>query len=181
MKNVQWTVKKITILALSALALIMCIIYSGSMYEEVNADEIVVIQHPVSGKLDVITSAGTYPQYFGTATHYKKRKTIWFSAAKTEGDTTDRSIKIRFNDGGHAQVNVSASIELPLAEESIRQIHTKWGSQESIERDLVTTVLQKSVYMTGTLMSSKESSAEKRNDLIYYVEDQASKGVYKTI
>jgi len=29
-------------------------------------------------------------------------------------------------------------------------------------------------------MTSKESYAEKRNDLIYYIEDQASRGVYKT-
>jgi regulator of protease activity HflC (stomatin/prohibitin superfamily) len=34
--------------------------------------------------------------------------------------------------------------------------------------------------MTGPLMTSKESYAEKRNDLIFYIEDQASRGVYKT-
>ena len=180
-KNIQWTVRKVTIIALSIVALIVCIKYSGDMYEEVNADEIVVIQHPISGKLDVYTSAGTYFQYLGKPTHYKKRKTVFFSSRKTEGDTTDTSIKVRFNDGGHAQINISASIGLPLDEESVIKFHTQWGSQESIERDLVSTVLQKSVYMTGTLMSSKESSAEKRNDLIFYVDDQSTNGVYKTI
>ena len=34
--------------------------------------------------------------------------------------------------------------------------------------------------MTGPLMSSKESSAEKRNDLLAYIEDQAIGGVFKT-
>jgi regulator of protease activity HflC (stomatin/prohibitin superfamily) len=34
--------------------------------------------------------------------------------------------------------------------------------------------------MTGPLLSSKESSAEKRNYLLSYVEDQAAEGVYKT-
>ena len=34
--------------------------------------------------------------------------------------------------------------------------------------------------MTGPLMSSKQSSAEKRNDLLSFIEDQAKVGVYKT-
>ena len=34
--------------------------------------------------------------------------------------------------------------------------------------------------MTGPLMSSKESSAEKRNDLLSYIEDQSINGVYRT-
>ncbi|MEK7130485.1 MAG: hypothetical protein AAB793_02415 [Patescibacteria group bacterium] len=35
--------------------------------------------------------------------------------------------------------------------------------------------------MTGPLMSSKESYAEKRNDLIRLVEDQVAHGVYRTV
>ena len=35
--------------------------------------------------------------------------------------------------------------------------------------------------MTGPLMSSKESSAEKRNDLLSFIEDQSINGVYRTI
>src|SRR5258706_5734581 len=34
--------------------------------------------------------------------------------------------------------------------------------------------------MTGPLMSSKESSAEKRNDLLSFIEDQSINGVYRT-
>lgn len=34
--------------------------------------------------------------------------------------------------------------------------------------------------MTGPLMSSKESYAEKRTNLIRFIEDQISNGVYKT-
>lgn len=176
----KWTIKKITILALSFVALIMCISYSGKMYEEVDAGEIVVIQHPLSGELEVITTPGTYSQHLGTATHYKKRDNIWFSKRNDQGDTTDASIKIRFNDGGHAQISGSISMELPLDKESVINFHTKYGSQEAIEHDLVATVIQKAVYMTGPLMSSKESYAEKRTDLINYIEDQATNGVYKT-
>jgi len=176
----NFSIKKITLLALSAIVLIIMISYSGKMFEEVQAGEIVVIQHPISGELDVITTPGTYCQYLGTATHYKRRSQIWFSKEISQGDTADQSIKIRFNDGGHAYISGSVSMELPLDTKSIIALHNNFGSQEAIEHDLVTTVIQKAVYMSGPLMSSKESYAEKRNDLIAYIEDQASNGVYKT-
>ena len=97
-----------------------------------------------------------------------------------QGSEVDQSIKIRFNDGGHAMISGSVSMELPLDTKSIIALHTSFGSQEAIEHELVTTVIQKAVFMSGPLMSSKESYAEKRNELINYIEDQASHGVYKT-
>jgi len=177
----NFSIKKITFITLSILTLIVCISYSGKMFEEVDAGEIVVIQHPLSGELDVYTTAGTYSQYLGKATHYKRRSQIWFSKIITNADTTDQSIKIRFNDGGHANIAGSVSMELPLDVKSIIALHTNFGSQEAIEHDLVTTIIQKAVFMSGPLMSSKESYAEKRNALISYIEDQSSNGVYKTI
>ena len=171
--------KKITLIALSVITLIMLISYSGKMFEEVEAGEICVIQHPLSGELDVITTPGTYSQYLGKATHYKRRTQIWFSKADNN-NSLDQSIKIRFNDGGNGNISGSVSMELPLDVKAIIALHTSFGSQEAIEHDLVTTVIQKAVYMSGPLMSSKESYAEKRNELINYIEDQASNGVYKT-
>ncbi|MEO1449195.1 MAG: SPFH domain-containing protein, partial [Bacteroidota bacterium] len=69
---------------------------------------------------------------------------------------------------------------LPLSENEMREIHTKYGSQRAVDQELVRTVIEKAVYMTGPLMSSKESSSEKRNDLLSYIEDQAKSGVYRT-
>lgn len=176
----EWSVKKIMWIALSVVALVLIISYSGRMAEEVGSGEIVVIQHPFSGELDVYTTPGTYSQYGGHATHYKRRSNIWFSKNSNQGEVVDQSIKIRFNDGGHATISGSVSMQLPLDKASIIAFHTNFGSQEAIEHDLVTTVIQKAIYMTGPLMSSKESYAEKRNDLISYIDDQASNGVYKT-
>lgn len=177
----ELSLKKITLIALSVIALIVFISYSGKMFEEVEAGEIVVIQHPLSGELDIITTPGTYSQYLGKATHYKRRTQIWFSKQSNQDAEVDESIKVRFNDGGHAQISGSASMELPLDPKAIKVLHSNFGSQEAIEDELVKTVLQKAVFMSGPLMSSKESYAEKRNELINYIEDQASHGVYKTI
>ena len=176
----EFGIKKIVMMVVGVILLIVSITFAGRMYEEVGAGEIVIIQDPVDGQLHVYNQPGLYWQQFGTATHYKKSTQFWFSKAKDQGDPADKSIKVRFNDGGHAQISGSVRVDLPIDEKSMVSLHTKYGSQEAIETQLIRTVIEKAVYMTGPIMSSKESYAEKRNDLISYIDDQASNGVYKT-
>ncbi len=141
---------------------------SKSLFQNVNADEIVVIQSPVSGELVWHTTPGIKWQGFGRVTIYKKR------------DMYDFANKIRFNDGAHAEMHGSIQYELPVDAEHLNSIHARFGTQDAVQRQLVQTVVDKSIYMTGPLMSSKESYAEKRNSLIWFVEDQVSNGVYRT-
>jgi len=140
----------------------------GNLAENVDADEIVVIQSPVSGELTWYKTPGMKWQGFGKVTRYRKRSIYEFVS------------QIRFNDGAHATMKGSIQYELPLTDKNLADIHTKFGSQEAVQKQLVQTVVDKSIYMSGPLMSSKESYAEKRNALINYVEDQVARGVYKT-
>lgn len=179
MKTISF--RKVVLLAFSAVLLIFCISMAGRFGEDVDAGEIVVIQDPIDGELHIYTEPGWVNQNFGTATHYKKSFQFWFSNKKAGDDTKDESVKIRFNDGGHATISGSCRVNLPTDEKSFRKLHTEFRSQEAIEQALVKTTLEKSIYMTGPLMSSKESYAEKRNDLLSFIEDQAINGVYKTI
>jgi hypothetical protein len=50
----------------------------------------------------------------------------------------------------------------------------------AIDHELVRQVVNKSVFMSGPLMSSRESYAERRADLINYITDQIVYGVYRT-
>lgn len=153
----------------------------GQIMEDVDADELVVIQAPVTGTLDWYTTQGWKPQWFGKVTRYKKRSQYTF-------DTTDPNkpgkcsdgIEVRFNDGGHATMCGSIQYDMPVDEKNLTALHTKFGSQAAIQRQLIETIVGKSIYLSGPLMSSRESFAEKRNDLLFYVEDQVQNGVYKT-
>lgn len=153
----------------------------GQIMEDVDADELVVIQAPISGDLTWYTTQGWKPQWFGKVTRYKKRSQYTF-------DTTDPSkpgkcsdgIEVRFNDGGHATMCGSIQYDMPVDEKNLTALHTKFGSQAAIQRQLIETIVGKSIYLSGPLMSSRESFAEKRNDLLFYVEDQVQNGVYKT-
>jgi len=171
---------KIFTLVLIVVVAIVLISVSGNFVERVGADEIVVIQDPIDGELHVYTTPGLKYQNFGEATHYQKETQYWFSASDDQGDKIDQSIKIRFNDGGHAKISGSVRYKLPMDVPSMIKIHTLYGSQHAIDQQLVRTVIEKAVYMTGPLMSSKESYAERRNDLLSFIDDQAAFGVYKT-
>src|ERR1044071_1608577 len=158
---------------------IVALMGASNLVEHLDAKDVMVIQYP-SGTMRVCNQPGYYGQWFGTVTKYQKRSQFWFSNSKDQGEAKDQSIPIRFNDGGHAKISGSIAWEMPIADKDVIKVHTLYGSQQAIEQQLVRTVMEKSIYMTGPLMSSKESYAERRNDLISLIDDQIIHGIYKT-
>lgn len=159
---------------------LVTISFSGKIVENVDAEDIVVIQSPIEGRLDWYTQAGLYPQWFGKVTRYKKRSIYDFNIDVDETGKCANGIEVRFNDGGHGTMCGSVQYDMPLDTKNLTALHTSFGSQEVVQRQLVETITGKSVYLSGPLMSSRESYAEKRNDLIHAVEDQIQNGVYRT-
>ena len=145
------------------------LILGGQIVEDLDAQRVMCVQAPVSGKLTWHIVQGYKWQGFGTITKYPKRSIYKFE------------FPVRFNDGGHGTMHGSIQYEMPLDVENLTKLHVRFGSPDAIQKQLVETITNKAVYMTGPLMSSKESYAEKRNYLISYVEDQIVNGVYKTI
>src|SRR5688572_19503351 len=135
--NSQTMINKKYIYGAFGIAALLFFIYAaGSIFENVDAKEIVVIQAPFSGDLNPIIVAGTKWQGFGTVTRYKKSFQLWFTADKDKSDGTG-PIKVRFNDGGHGDISGSIRVDMPLDPESIIRLHTTYGSQEAIETQLI--------------------------------------------
>ncbi len=149
------------------LLVFLVVVLGGQIWESVDADQIMVIQSP-SGDLTWHTAPGIKWQGFGKVTKYQKMSDIEFKS------------RLMFNDNGTGYLIGRFQLELPLDTERLTALHTKYGSQEAIERSLVTPTIDKVIYMTGPLMSSKESSAERKTDLIRYITDQIEHGVYRT-
>jgi len=171
--------KRILFLIYGSVITLVLIICCFSMWENNSADTIMIIQYP-NGNLNICKDAGIKLQMFGKVTRWNKRSQFWFSKASDQGSKDDQSIKIRFNDGAHAQISGSFAYYLPLSDSLITQLYTTYGTQEAIELQLIRTIAEKAVYFAGPLMSSKESYSETRNDLIGYIDDQIIHGVYKT-
>lgn len=168
-----------------AIALIVFAILSTSLVEEIDAGEIVVIQAPVTGKLSVYTKAGYVWQGGGKATHYKRENQFYFLSTRDKikagiRDTTDNAVNAIWNDNGKSSISGSIRWTMPSDTESIIKLHSNFGTQDQIEQSLIRTNVVKSVFHTGPIMSSRESYAEKRGDLISLIQDQINYGVYRT-
>ena len=143
-----------------------------------DADKILVVQG-IGGGLTAYTDAGPKPQFFGKCTTYKKRDQFSFSSKKDQGSKKDESLPVQFNDGGTAHVSGVISWEMPMSQEKILKLHTLYGSQEAIDQQLIRPAIERSIYLTGPLMSSAEAYSARKPDLLRFFEDQARNGVYQ--
>ena len=171
---------KMIIVAVGVIGMIFLGFGATNIWENVPADQICIIQNVVDGKLNVYTEPGLKLQKFGAVTYYPKRFVLEFAATEHPNGNVTGTNKVRFNDGGEGYISGSINVDMPLDAPTLQQIHIKYGSYLALYNELVKPVFAKSVYMSGPLMSSKESYSERRNELIYYIEDQAINGVYKT-
>lgn len=167
-------------LGVVAFVLLFGVVSIGSLFEYLPANEIMVIQAPFSGHLSVYATPGVYWQGYGAVTHYSKREQFGFSVAVDQGQKHDESLVIRFNDGGHGKISGVISWEMPTGAESVIKLHTLFGSQHAVEQQLVRPAIERAVYLTGPMMSSTESYASRRSELLRYIEDQARDGIYQT-
>lgn len=171
---------RVAVLCIAALVVLVVLIASGKILESMDAGEVMVVQAPMSGELTWHTSPGIKWQGFGDITKYHKRGQFWFSAKPGEPEDESKGIKVRFNDSAHGTIFGSTAYELPLEPAKLAAMHSQYRSQESLEQQLIKPAIEKSIFLVGPLMSSKESVAERRNDLLYLIEDQIQNGVYRT-
>ncbi|MBI4280909.1 hypothetical protein HY628_01800 [Candidatus Uhrbacteria bacterium] len=165
---------------LGLVAVIFLVSLAGKVTETVGQDEVVIMQAPVTGTIHCWTDPGMKWQLWGELTRYRKSEQYWFSASKDQGTGADQSIKVRFNDNGHGNISGSLRFEMPLDCQKLKDIRQRFPSQQAVEQQLIRTIVERAVYMSGPLMSSKESAAERRSDLIQFIEDQVMNGVFRT-
>ena len=162
-----------------AFVLLFALFTGGSLVEFVDANEVVLIQS-LGGDMGWHTTPGPVWQGFGKVTKYGKRGTISFQPKEMSYSGNDERLPLVFNDGGKGVVKGSINYELPLNSKQLTELHQFYPDQASLEAGLIRPALNKSVYLTGTTMTSYESYKDKRSALIQYVEDQTQNGVYRT-
>lgn len=170
----------------AALVALLLVVVSFFCFENLDSSQLMVIQDPVDGDLHVHTQPGVKWQGFGKVTKYQRRSEIIFALPEVnqKGEIVsgeDTSKRIRFNDGGHASLSGALQWEMPLDDASITAIHRTFGNQTSVERSAVEKMLDLAIYLSGPLMSSTESSGERRSELTNFINDQSAGGPYKTV
>ena len=164
----------------AAIALVLGLFFMPKMFEILDAGEIMVIQYP-NGKLEAMTEPGFYNQWFGSITKYPRREQYSFNLSPQSNNAQiDHSLRISFNDGGSAMISGVVSWEMPKVPEMILRIHKEFHSTEGIDQQLVRPALENALFFSGPLMSSTESSAERRAELLQFINDQLQNGIYLT-
>lgn len=152
----------------------------GKIGEDVKNEEIVINQRAFSGRMEYWTEPGFKWQMFGRTTHYYKTQQYWFGGKDIEGEEHGKPIEVIFNDASVGYIYGSLRVQLPTDIEHLSKIQTAYTGMNRLMNDLVAQNVTKVIYASGPLMSAFESYAEKKNDLIAYITDQLTYGVYKT-
>ena len=170
---------KVTAIIFGVFALVfLCLI--GSFAEDVKNEQIVVNQFPVTGRMAYWTEPGLEWQWFGRTTKYYKTQQFWFGGKDVEGESHGTPIKVIFNDASVGYIYGSLRVILPTDVEHLKLIQTAYNGMDRLMNDLVAQNVVKVIYASGPLMSAFESYAEKKNDMVFYITDQLTNGVYKT-
>lgn len=155
---------------------------SRSLFETNDAGYYQIKQAALTGELSVINTTGTYAQMFATITTYQVSDMHYFTRAENEGDQVTESdpIKIRFNDGGTAEVTGSIKFRLPANPDKQLMIHNDFKSYIRIKHDLIRQVVAEAMMQTATLMKAEESYSTRRSEFASLVEDQVEQGIFET-
>lgn len=159
---------------LAGIAGLVGIIMLATSFTVLDAKHVMVIQYP-NGTLAAFTEPGPYMQWFGHVTKYERR--AQYSFGEKGGYAP---LRVRFNDGGHADLTGAVSWEIPTKPEQLIRLQKDFASQDAIEQQLVAKALNNAIYFTGPLMSSTESTGERRGEMLQAIDDQARNGVYQT-
>lgn len=168
-----------------AVVAILFVTFSGMLFEQTDRSKIYVCQMPFTGEYKVWTEGKLEWQGGGDIDVYRKTSQIVYEGLKKEGDDyvligDNPAAKTTFNDNGKGYIIGSFRVEMPTDDKHIEKIQEDYGSEESLIEALVKPQLYKVITACGPLMSSLESVAETRTDLIAHITDQLNNGVYKT-
>jgi len=174
-------------LIIGLVVMLVVLISIPFMVTTLDSHHIMVVQ-TITGKLDVYTNPGPKWIGLGSATKYTRQAQYSFCSVidpKTGEETkcpgaTSLGKRVRFSEGGHGILNGAVSWQMPLDTPSILRIQKQFGSEAAVEDMAVGKTLDSSIYFSGPMMSSTESSGTRRGELIQYIDDQAEHGIYQT-
>ena len=141
-----------------------------------------VKQAAMTGTMTVRDEPGTYIRLFANITTYQISDMHYFSKSDLDGGKGKESdpIKVRFNDGGTADISGAIKFRLPGNEIQRLRIHQDYKSYEALKHDLIRQTVAEALMQTATLMKAEESYSTRRAEFTALVEDQVKNGIYET-
>ena len=116
--------KKRVVAAILGVFTIVVLLLIGRVGEDVQNEQIVVNQYPITGKMAYWTEPGLKWQWFGRTTKYYKTQQFWFGGKDLDGESHGSPIKVIFNDASVGYIYGSLRVILPTDVEHLSLIQT---------------------------------------------------------
>jgi regulator of protease activity HflC (stomatin/prohibitin superfamily) len=173
---------KAGILVVASVALILLATLSSQVVETNQEGNYQIKQAAVSGEITVRNKAGMYGQYFGNITTYQVSDMYYFSTSNLDGGSGAESdpIKVRFNDGGTADLSGFIKFKLSTSEKNQLLIHKEYKSYRSVVSDLIRQHVASALKQTASLMKAEETYSSRRAEFIAMAEEQIVRGIFDT-
>ncbi|QEN05505.1 hypothetical protein EW093_12530 [Thiospirochaeta perfilievii] len=174
--------RKVGVVVFVVIAVAALLFLSNSLVTTNKSGYYQVKQAAVTGTMSVRSKPGMYPQLFGDITTYQISDMYYFSKYDEEGGSGFEAapIKVRFNDGGTAEISGSIKYRLSLVEDTQISLHADYKSYEAVKQDLVRQVVTEALMQTATLMKAEESYSSRRSEFTSLAEEQVKLGIFET-
>ncbi len=166
-------------LVLAFLALIAIIALGLSTLDRNDAGYYTVVQS-ISGRMWVKNTPGYYLKWFGRTTRYRVADTLYFSKWPDEGAKANKSIDVRFTDGGKGEVSMNVRYRLPAEMEKVLLIHETFGNDQAFKLGAIEQLSMQAVQLTASMMTAEDSYRNRRPQFISMIMDQITDGLYET-
>ena len=175
--------KMIGIIVVIAILGAMVFTFSSYLVSTNKAGYYQIMQAAVTGNISIHDEPGMYGKIFGTITTYQISDMNYFSKSDLEGGSGEAAdtIKVRFNDGGTADISGSIKFRLSLKEEDQLLLHEDFKSYDKIQSDLIRQVITEALMQTATLMKAEESYSSRRSEFTPMAEEQIRRGIFETV
>ncbi len=167
----------------AVVGVIATVVMTPMLVEDLRSDKVMIIQS-VSGDLNCYTEPGPKWQGMGSVTIYPRRGTYVFDKHEVNAAGAvleDNGKQLQFNEGGTAKLYGTVNWEMPLDCKKIIPIHRTFGSKEGVETQGVARMVNLAIQLSGSTMTSLESFAERKGELIEIINDQAQNGAYQMV
>ena len=175
-------IKLIAKLVGGVVGLILLVSVGRSLFATNNAGYYQIKQAAVTGQMSAINLPGTYLKLFADVTTYHVSDVYYFSKSETGQEDSDADpIKVRFNDGGTAEVSGMIKFRLPSDPEKQLKLHQDFKSYNAIKHDLMRQVVAEALMQTAPMMKAEDSYSTRRSEFTDLAEDQVVEGIFETV
>lgn len=161
-------------LACTAFLLLTLTVVGYYQYGYCEATEWQVHQSVFTGKLTVIDQSGPYWRAFGKVWECPYVMELEFN------ESNGQAMKTTFNDVGFAYLGCYARVETPTTEVERLRLHRDSRGNSRLVENSVGKHMAQCVSVTGPVMSSSEHQASRKAEFNSLVQEQLSRGLFKT-